>query len=156
MTEVATSSSTAVKSHDRIYIDGQWVEPDGQGKLEVINSSTGEVAATIPEGSAVAATRAVPAARRAFPAWSELPAAERAAYLDKIKAGLRSRQDDLLNIIAVEVGMPPPLSPAYQLGSPPFIFGYYAKLAAEFPFEKEVGNSLVLYEPVGVVGALPP
>jgi betaine-aldehyde dehydrogenase len=156
MTEVATSASTAIRSHDRIYIDGQWVEPDGQGQLEVVNSSTGDVSATIPEGSAADADRAVLAARRAFPGWSEVPPTERAAYLDKIKAGLRARQDDLTQIIAIEVGMPTSLSPAYQLGSPPFVFGYYARLVAEFQFEKEVGSSLVVFEPVGVVGAITP
>ena len=156
MTEAATSESTAVVNRDRLYVDGQWVEPDGQGRLEVINSATGEVCATVPEGSAADADRAVNAARAAFDGWAATSPAQRAEYLDKIKAGLQARAADLLQIIAVEVGMPTSLSPAYQLGSPPFVFGYYAGLLRDFTFEKEVGSSLVVYEPVGVVGAITP
>jgi betaine-aldehyde dehydrogenase len=156
MTEVATTESTALGNRDRLYIDGRWVEPDGQGHLEVINSATGEVCATIPEGSAADADRAVQAARAAFDGWAATSPAERAGYLDKIKEGLQARMGDLLQIIAVEVGMPTSLSPGYQLGSPPFVFGYYAGLLRDFAFEKEVGNSLVVFEPVGVVAAITP
>ncbi|HXA42288.1 MAG TPA: aldehyde dehydrogenase family protein [Candidatus Solibacter sp.] len=156
MTEAATTESTALRSRDRFYIDGQWVQPHGTGQLEVINSSTGDVVATVPEGDASDADRAVAAAREAFDGWAALPPAERADYLDKIKAGLQARIEDLVRVIAVEVGMPTSLAPAYQLGSPPFAFGYYAGLVRQFAFEKEVGNSLVVYEPVGVVGAITP
>ena len=156
MTEAATTESTALRSRDRFYINGQWVEPHGSGQLEVINSSTAEVVATVPEGDASDADRAVAAARQAFDGWAALPPAERADYLDKVKDGLKARIDDLVRVIAIEVGMPTSLAPAYQLGSPPFVFGYYAGLARQFAFEKEVGSSLVVYEPVGVVGAITP
>jgi acyl-CoA reductase-like NAD-dependent aldehyde dehydrogenase len=156
MTEAAITESTALRSRDRFYINGQWLEPHGSGQLEVINSSTGDPVATVPEGDASDADRAVAAARAAFDGWAALPPAERADYLDKIKEGLKARIDDLLRVIAIEVGMPTSLSPAYQLGSPPFVFGYYADLARQFVFEKEVGNSLVVFEPVGVVGAITP
>jgi betaine-aldehyde dehydrogenase len=156
MTEAATTESTAVGNRDRLYIDGRWVEPEGQGHLEVSNSATGEVCATVPEGSAEDANRAVAAARAAFDGWAATSPAQRADYLDKIKAGLKARAADLLQVIAVEVGMPTSLAPAYQLGSPPFVFGYYAGLLRDFQFEKEVGSSLVVYEPVGVVGAITP
>ena len=156
MTEAATTESTALRSRDRIFLGGHWVTPSGKGTLEVINSSTGDVVATVPEGDAADADRAVAAARDAFDAWAALPPAERAAYLDKVRDGLKARMDDLLRIIATEVGMPTSLAPAYQLGSPPFVFGYYADLARQFAFEKEVGSSLVVFEPVGVVGAITP
>ncbi len=110
----------------------------------------------MPEGDASDADRAVAAARQAFDGWAALPPAERADYLDKVRDGLKARIDDLVQVIAIEVGMPTSLSPAYQLGSPPFVFGYYAGLARQFAFEKEVGSSLVVYEPVGVVGAITP
>ncbi len=156
MTETATTESTALRSRDRFYIDGQWLEPPGTGQLEVINSSTADVVATVPAGDASDADRAVAAARAAFDGWAALPPAERADYLDKVKDGLQARIGDLLRVIAIEVGMPTSLAPAYQLGSPPFVFGYYAGLARQFAFEKEVGNSLVVFEPVGVVGAITP
>jgi len=155
MTEVATRA-TGLESRDRFYIGGQWVAPQGAGKLEVINSATEEVIATIPEGTAGDADAAVKAAAAAFEGWSTLTPEERGVYLDKIRNGLRARADQLRDVIAAEVGMPVGLSPAYQLGSPPFAFGYYAGLARDFKFEEEVGNSLIVREPIGVVVAITP
>ncbi|GAC1582248.1 MAG: aldehyde dehydrogenase family protein [Candidatus Dormibacteria bacterium] len=155
MTELATRA-TGLESRDRLFIGGHWVSPHGTGRLEVVNAATEEVIATIPEGDAADADEAVEAAAAAFEGWSTLPPGERAAYLNKVKSGLRARADQLRDVIAAEVGMPVGMSPAYQLGSPPFAFGYYAGLAGEFKFEEEVGNSLVVREPIGVVVAITP
>ena len=155
MTETATRT-TGIQNRDRLFIGGQWVDPHGTGTLEVINSATEEVLATIPEGDAEDADRAVKAAAAAFEGWSQLSPDERGEYLQKIKKGLQARAEDLTAVIAAEVGMPVGLSPAYQLGSPPFAFGYYAGLARDFKFEEEVGNSLIVREPIGVVVAITP
>ena len=56
---------------DRLYIDGAWVTPAGTGTLEVIDSTTEAVFATIPAGEPADIDRAVAAAKAAFPAWSE-------------------------------------------------------------------------------------
>ena len=52
---------------DKIYINGEWVASTGTGSLEVIDSTTEEVLATIPEGTAEDVDRAVKAAAAAFP-----------------------------------------------------------------------------------------
>ncbi|MGI8609165.1 MAG: aldehyde dehydrogenase family protein [Candidatus Dormibacteria bacterium] len=145
-----------MQNRDRLFIDGQWVEPHGKGKLEVTNSATEEVIATIPEGDAADADRAVKAAAAAFAGWSQLSPQERGQFLNKIKDGLQARTADLTAVIAAEVGMPVGLSPAYQLFTPPFAFGYYAGLTESFKFEEEVGNSVVMREPIGVVVAITP
>ena len=155
MTETATRT-TGIQNRERLFIGGQWVEPHGSGKLEVVNPATEEVLATIPEGDAEDADRAVQAAAAAFEGWSHLSAEARGGYLTKIKKGLQARAEDLTAVIAAEVGMPVALSPAYQLGSPPFAFGYFAGLAKDFKFEEELGSSLVIREPIGVVVAITP
>jgi len=155
MTETATRT-TGIRNRDRLFIGGQWVEPHGKGKLEVINPATEEVLATIPEGDAEDADRAVKAAGAAFEGWSHLSPEARGGYLTKIKKGLQARTEELTAVIAAEVGMPVALSPAYQLGSPPFAFGYFAGLAKDFKFEEELGSSLVIREPIGVVVAITP
>ena len=80
----------------------------------------------------------------------------RAEFLEKISAGLKARADELARLIAQEVGMPLKLSARIQAGLPIANFANYAKLAKEFQFEERVGNSLVVREPVGVVGAITP
>jgi betaine-aldehyde dehydrogenase len=59
-------------------------------------------------------------------------------------------------MIAQEVGMPLKLAARIQVGLPIANFANYAKIAKEFKFEEKVGNSLVVREPVGVVGAITP
>ena len=157
MTETATTETAdALRNRDRLYINGEWVEPDGKGTLDVINSSTEEVVATIPEGTAVDADRAIRAARAAFTGWSELPVEERAQYLEKIQAGLAARQDELTRVIATELGMPTRWCAFLQLGTPPFCFGYYAGLVRQQQAEETVGHSIIHREPVGVVAAITP
>ncbi len=36
---------------DRLYIGGEWVEPSGDGSIEVIDSTTEQVIGRIPEGT---------------------------------------------------------------------------------------------------------
>jgi aldehyde dehydrogenase (NAD+) len=139
---------------DKLYIDGAWVTPHGTGKIAVISASTEAVMGHIPEGDTVDVDRA--AARAAFDAWSQTPAAERAAYLGKIQEGLKARADEIGRTIAGEVGMPLKMATRIQAATPIATFGIYAKMTPGFPFEQQVGNSLVLREAIGVVGAITP
>ena len=77
-----------MKAYDKLYIDGAWVAPSGKGTLDVINSTTEEVMATIPEGDASDVDRAVKAAKAAFPAWSQTSVQDRAKFLSRINEGL--------------------------------------------------------------------
>ncbi len=141
---------------DRLYIDGRWVSSTGSGSIDVIDSTNEEVIGTVPEGTPEDIDAAVEAARRAFPAWSATPVAERTALLTKISEALGARMDSLADLITHEVGMPYTLSQLVQVGLPMASFGSMASVAEDFTWEKAVGNSLVVREPVGVVGAITP
>ncbi len=141
---------------DKLFINGLWAAPKGGKSIDVINASTEEVMGRIPEGTAGDVDAAVAAARAAFDAWAATPAAERAAYLQKIHEGLKARMEEIGKLIAGEVGMPLKLATMIQAGSPTATFGMYAKMLGSFAFEEKVGNSLVLREPVGVVAAITP
>src|SRR5581483_9582870 len=141
---------------DKIYINGAWVPSTGKGTLDVINSGTEEVMATIPEGTAEDVDKAVQAAAAAFPGWSATSREERAKLLTRIGEALAARTDEIAEIISKEVGMPMTLSGSIQVGLPAGAFADAAKAAESFEWEEEVGNSLVVREPVGVVGAITP
>ncbi len=145
-----------MRAYDHIYINGAWVPSAGEGSLEVTNSATEEIIASVPNGAAADVDAAVAAAKAAFPAWSQLPREERAAYLLKIHAGLEARSDEIAQTIAQEVGMPLVLSNIIQAGLPKANFQIAAGLATSYEFEKQVGNSLVVREPIGVVGCITP
>src|SRR3954447_3711245 len=141
---------------DKFYIGGQWVAPSGAQTIDVHNAGTGEVMGRIPAGTEKDIDAAVAAARGALESWSETTTEKRAEFLEKISAALKARADELARTIAQEVGMPLKMASRIQAGLPIANFANYARLVKEFPFEIRVGNSLVVREPVGVVGAITP
>ena len=137
-----------------LYIDGAWRR--ASGAIEVLSASTEVVIGAIPEGTPSDVNAAVEAARSAFPQWSETPAAERADWLDKIAAALKERTEVIARTIAMEVGSPISIATSIQAGLPVLVTQSYAKLAREAKLEQEIGNSLVVREAAGVVGAITP
>ena len=153
---MTASRQPEVSVRERLYVNGEWIEPAGKGMLDVINSTTEEVMGRVPEGTPEDINRAVAAARAAFESWSATSAADRAGFLQKISAGLLARQGEIAEIIASEVGMPLPLATMVQAGMPAMVMGAYVKLLGDYLFEEQIGNSLVVKEPVGVIGCITP
>ena len=141
---------------DRLFIGGEWVAPSGAATIDVIESATEEVMGRIPAGTADDVERAVAAARAAFESWSQTSPLERAGYLGAIAAGLSERAEELAVLMAREVGMPVRESMFIQAGLPAMDFASIAQLLGDYEFEETVGNSLVVREPVGVVGCITP
>jgi len=151
---MATAADTQVR--DRIFIGGEWVEPEGSEPIEVINSTTEEAMGAVPACTPGDADRAVAAARDAFESWSQTSREERAGYLGAIAAGLGERSEEIATTIAQELGMPLTLSKIIQAGLPIAQFAAMPSLMEEVRWEEEIGNSRVLREPVGVLGAITP
>jgi aldehyde dehydrogenase (NAD+) len=151
---MATTAEAQVR--DKVFIGGEWVEPQSEERIEVINSTTEEVMGTIPACTPGDADRAVTAAREAFDSWSQTSREERAGYLGAIAAGLGERSEEIAATIAQELGMPLTLSKIIQAGLPIAQFAAMPNLMEEVRWEEEIGNSRVLREPVGVLGAITP
>jgi aldehyde dehydrogenase (NAD+) len=145
-----------MQDRDRIYIDGAWVPSTGKGSIEVINATTEEVMGRVPEGAPEDVDKAVAAAKTAFATWSSTPVEERAKYLQRLQEGLQARMDDIAQTITGEVGMPLVFSQMIQAGLPAMVMGSYVDIVNQFPFEEQIGNSLVVREPLGVVGCITP
>ena len=139
-----------------LYIGGEWIAPSGDGTIDVINATTEEVMGRIPEGTAQDVDRAVQAARGAFDAWSQVPATDRAELCAAIAVRLQDRAEEIAMLISQEMGMPLGLSIAIQAGLPAMTFGSQPDLVGQVAWEERIGNSLVVREPVGVVGAITP
>jgi acyl-CoA reductase-like NAD-dependent aldehyde dehydrogenase len=142
--------------HDKIYIDGAWVASEGSGSIDVYDSTNGEVIGSIPNGSAADVDKAVQAAAKAFPEWAAKSPEERAKYCTRIAEGLGARMDEIATVVTREAGMAKWLSLLVQAGLPINSFSTAAQIAESYEYETTVGNSLVVREPVGVVGAITP
>jgi acyl-CoA reductase-like NAD-dependent aldehyde dehydrogenase len=145
-----------VQERDKIYIDGAWVPSAGTGTIDVFDSTNGEVFGRIPNGAAADVDAAAKAARAAFAGWAAKSPEERAKYCTRIAEGLGARMDEIATIVTREAGMPKWLSQLVQAGLPINSFTMAAQIAESFPYEETVGNSLVVREPVGVVGCITP
>ena len=141
---------------DRFLIGGEWVLPAGAGTIDVFNPATEEVAGRVPAGDAEDVDRAVAAARAAFPGWSASSVSERVDLLQRLHNGLNARLDLVGRLVAEEVGMPLSMSTLIQACVPALVAGSYVGILAEFRFEEQVGHSLVVKEPAGVVACITP
>jgi acyl-CoA reductase-like NAD-dependent aldehyde dehydrogenase len=146
----------AIDIRDRLYIDGRWVAAHGTGTLEVLNAASEEVMGQVPEATPADVDDAVAAARSAFETWSATSTEERAKCLLRISEGLQARMMDVANVVAQEVGMPINLAMLIQAGLPIVSFSSMSELLGTYEFEERIGNSLVVREAVGVVGAITP
>jgi acyl-CoA reductase-like NAD-dependent aldehyde dehydrogenase len=146
-----------VKSYDSIYINGEWVKPvESNETFDIVHSATEEVVATVPRATAADVDRAVAAARAAFETWSTTPRDIRAKYLRDIGAALTARFADIAETIQAEVGSPKAFSELVQTGLSVGEWDTFADLAENYEWETKVENSLVIREPIGVVGAITP
>ncbi|MGW3650524.1 aldehyde dehydrogenase family protein [Streptomyces sp. NPDC000878] len=137
------------------WIDGKAVPFDGP-VIEVVNPATETVIATVPDGTADDVDRAVAAATAAFPAWAATDPAERAAVVRRIAAGLQARSEEIAATISAEMGAPISFARMGQAALPVMAAEATVSVAADFPWTEEIANSLVVQEPVGVVGAITP
>ncbi len=145
-----------MRTYDKFYIGGQWVEPIGKGTNDVINPATGEISATVPYGNAEDVDAAVTAARNAFSSWSQTSAAERADFLRKIATEGEKRNADLTKTIIDELGMPIQHAAVLQVDPLAIICESFADKAKLMEEQKEVGNSLIVNEPIGVCAMINP
>jgi acyl-CoA reductase-like NAD-dependent aldehyde dehydrogenase len=98
----------------------------------------------------------VQAAKAAFEGWAQTSAEERGKYMQRIGEGLQARTQEVANLVAQELGMPINLAMIIQAGLPTLTFSSMPQLLGEVHFEEQVGSSLVVREPVGVVGCITP
>ena len=142
--------------YDKLYINGAWTPSASADTIDVIDSVNEEVMATVPAGTAADVDAAVAAAKGAFESWSSTPVEERAKYMTRIGDSLGARMDEIATAISKETGMAKWLSQLVQVGLPINSFNQAAAIAQGYQFEENVGSSLVVREPIGVVACITP
>ena len=99
----------------QMFINGEWVNSqDGQTR-DVINPATGEVIASVQEGSAEDANRAVAAARSAFYGdWYDSTPKDRQLGLLKLADAIEANAEELVRLESINVGKPVAVSPVTE------------------------------------------
>ena len=143
----------------RLLIAGEQVAGDGEA-LEVENPTTEEAFATVATPSGEQVDAAVRAAREAQRGWERTPAVERAELLHEVAARLRSRADELAELMTREGGKPV-IENSDEVGWTAAAFDYYAEIGRDsagrvIPSIEATQLALVVKEPVGVVACIVP
>lgn len=147
-------------TYSKFYIDGQWIEPSGSGRIEVISPSTEEVIAEVPEPTAADIDRAVDAARRAFEGpWRRTTPQERSEVLQRIADEIEKRVPEFAQVFAAEIGAPLATGQAFHEMAVAQ-FRQNAQLHKSVPLTEDRTDGdarvTIVREPVGVVGAIIP
>ena len=143
--------------YDKHYYGGEWQASTGAESIDVVSSVTEEPFARVPRGTPEDVDRAMEAARGAFEgAWGGTSVEDRAVWLEKLSAAVKARVPRIAEAIAHEVGTAVGFATKVQAEFPAMMIGLNAKFIREATLEEELGNSLVVREPLGVVGAITP
>lgn len=145
-----------MKVYDKLYINGEWVEPAGDGVTEVINPASEAVCGSVPCGNESDVDKAVQAARTAFESWSRTSAAQRREFIQVIADKLGERMAEIGHTITLEQGSPIEFAATTQAGAPWAVMSSYAARTAMMEETAQLGNSLVVKEPVGVCAFINP
>ena len=140
----------------KFYIDGAWVDPVAPKTMDVINPATEEPFGTISLGSPADVDKAVAAAKRAFPGFSQTSREDRIEIFEAILAGLEKRHDDIASAISQEMGAPMWLAKSSQASSGSQHFSAALKVLKEYEFEGTIGTSRLRHEPIGVCALITP
>jgi len=143
-----------------LYINGQWV-PASDGKVfTAYTPATGEKLAECAEATKEDVDAAVKAAWAAFPAWRDMGIAERAGILEKIADIIDENAELLATIESMDNGKPIRETMAIDVPYSSDHFRYFAGAIRVEEGKASVldGNmmSLILREPIGVVGQIVP
>ncbi|MDO5501380.1 MAG: aldehyde dehydrogenase family protein [Propionibacteriaceae bacterium] len=146
----------ADRRRDTVLINGEWRPTSHTHPVE--NPATEQVIGTAAVAETEHVQQAVDAARRAFPRWSALPAADRGQYLSRMYDHLLANRQQVIDTIVAEVGCPVRVTESEQVDLALQVLRYYADLAATLPEgpDSRIGHSLIFREPVGVVGTITP
>jgi aldehyde dehydrogenase (NAD+) len=140
----------------QFYIGGSWVEPRTDTVAEVVDPATEEPIETVALGGPDDVDDAVTAARAAFPAFASTGREERLDLLDRIVEVYRARSDELAEVVSREMGAPLRLAKAAQVPAGLGHLRTARRVLADYEFERELGTTLVVREPIGVCGLITP
>jgi aldehyde dehydrogenase (NAD+) len=140
----------------KFYIDGAWVDPIIPNRIGVVNPATEEVFTEISGGSAADVDRAVRAARLAFASFSRTTQKERLELLRECLAVYNKRYEDIAQACAQEMGAPIGFARDAQAFVGQGHFDALIKIFETFEFTEKRGTTLVVKEPIGVVGLITP
>jgi acyl-CoA reductase-like NAD-dependent aldehyde dehydrogenase len=139
-----------------VLIGGIWCGQGNRELIDVVNPATEETLGRVLAGTPDDAAAAVDAATRAFAQWSTTRLEDRIAAVRQLRELLAARAQELAEWISADVGTPITLSRSGQVGLPLNMLDEFVAGAHQVEWRRDLGTTLVVREPIGVVAAITP
>ena len=141
---------------NKFYINGNFVEPDGSEKLDIVNPATEKVVGQVISGSIKDVDNAIKSANNTFSKAEALTLDQKKKILEEIIEGMEERREDFAQIISQEMGAPIKMARRGQYGSGVIHFKNTLSVIDRFNFKEVHGNITVNKIPIGPVGMITP
>ena len=149
-----------IRDRYQLLINGEWVDAENGATFETFNPATGEKLATCADAGAADVEKAVQVARAAQPAWAAKSAEERARILLRIAERIDERAEELAAVETQDNGKPIRETTLVDVPLSSDHFRYFAGCLradeGEATMIDENTLSIILREPIGVVGQIVP
>ena len=144
-----------MKTFNQGYINGEYITPHGTQVIDLINPSTNLVIGKVTMADEIDARNAINAATAALVSWSQTTKNERMNYLQRLYDAAMDVMDELVEATVQEYGAPQDRAKVSNELSAN-IFLHFKETLSNYELSKTIGKSMVLFEPVGVVGIITP
>ena len=141
---------------DKFYINGKFMTPHGEEKIDIVNPATEEIIGFVISGSEDDVNNAVDSANAAFTLASNLTIQQRKKILEEIIEGMQERRSDFGQVISDEMGAPMSLALKAQFGSGTIHFKNTLSVIEHFSFNEVHDNITINKLPIGPVGMITP
>ena len=153
-------SMLKLKEKYGLYIDGKWKDASDNAVIKTYCPATGDFLADCADASKDDVDLAVKAAQKAFISWSKTTPKERAAILNKVADIIDANKEELALIESADNGKPLRETRVIDIPYASAHFRYFAGvILAEEGSAQVLDNaflSIILREPIGVVGQIVP
>jgi lactaldehyde dehydrogenase/glycolaldehyde dehydrogenase len=144
----------------KFYINAEHVDSSSHKTIDVRDPASEEVFASVPQGSAEDARRAITAAKTAQKKWAGLPAIERSGYLKKLAQKLRAHSEILGRVITKEQGKSISVATGEAVWGADLMeyhAGWARRIEGEIIQSDTIDENILLYKvPIGVVSCIIP
>src|SRR3954469_22176648 len=144
----------------RNFVDGQFVEPVCAKYLDNIEPATGKPYSLVPDSDAGDVEVAVAAAEKAFPEWSNTPAADRSRVLLRIADLIERDLEKLARAESIDTGKPLALARSLDIPRAASNFRFFATAILHTENEAHMTDGVAfnytLRQPRGIAGFISP
>lgn len=140
----------------QFYIDGAWINPAATKTMRAVNPATAEEMYEVALGSKADVDKAVFAARRAFENFSQTTREQRMSLLANVIEIYKGRAKEIGDAISDEIGAPLEMAERMQANSAIGHLATTLEVLKTYSFEERIGSTVVVREPIGVVGMITP